>query len=173
MEFIGCRAGSRHLVKGPTVPPVGEPVGTSFPCCWTKPPIAGHFGSVAKSTTNQAISRSRFHPSSFNGYALARFFSGSLAHGNGPAPQSDPLQGPISVLGSGTGKSLEVLYAGDAPGLVAGVTQVNFRLPAVVDSFGSIFAFQMVQLQCGDAVSPPVTIAVSSPQILPSTISSR
>ncbi len=41
---------------------------------------------------------------------------------------------PVAILASpneadGTLQSLEVLYAGDAPGMVAGVLQVNFRLP--------------------------------------------
>ncbi len=41
---------------------------------------------------------------------------------------------PVAILASpneadSTLQSLEVLYAGDAPGMVAGVLQVNFRLP--------------------------------------------
>jgi len=42
---------------------------------------------------------------------------------------------PVSVLmginkgGFGIGSSLEVLYAGDAPGAVTGVIQINFRIP--------------------------------------------
>ena len=35
---------------------------------------------------------------------------------------------PVSVIGAGSNKSLEVLYAGDAPGSPSGVMQVNFRL---------------------------------------------
>ncbi len=34
---------------------------------------------------------------------------------------------PVSVLVDG--QNTEILYAGAAPGLVAGVLQVNFRLP--------------------------------------------
>jgi uncharacterized protein (TIGR03437 family) len=45
--------------------------------------------------------------------------------------------------------SLEVLYAGDAVGMVAGVTQINFQLPAQVESVGNL-AFS---LQIGEAYS--------------------
>ncbi len=52
--------------------------------------------------------------------------------------------------------SLEVQYAGDAPGLVAGVMQINFRLP---DSFapGGTFDFR---LQVGEALGGGGSIAV-------------
>jgi uncharacterized protein (TIGR03437 family) len=45
--------------------------------------------------------------------------------------------------------SLEVLYAGQAPGMVDGVMQINFRLPPA-DEESSTFGFQ---LQIGDASS--------------------
>lgn len=35
---------------------------------------------------------------------------------------------PVSVISTGTNESLDVLYAGDAPGSASGVMQVNFRL---------------------------------------------
>lgn len=47
--------------------------------------------------------------------------------------------------------SLEVLYAGQAPGMVDGIMQINFRLPPV-DEESPTFAFQ---LQIGDALSDP------------------
>ena len=60
---------------------------------------------------------------------------------------------PVSVLDAtdserGNQDSLEVLYAGDANGMVQGVTQVNFRLPKR-DGF---------QLQVGPARSEPFHI---------------
>ena len=63
---------------------------------------------------------------------------------------------PVSVLD--VADSLEVLYAGSAPGDVAGVMQVNFRLPASPDP--SSFA---VHLQVGDGLSDPVGIYVTGP----------
>ena len=59
---------------------------------------------------------------------------------------------PVSILGSAEGnpgRSLEVLYAGDAPEMVAGVLQVNFRLPERTN-LNLLWTFQ---LQIGDALS--------------------
>jgi uncharacterized protein (TIGR03437 family) len=51
--------------------------------------------------------------------------------------------------------SLEVLYAGDAAALVAGVTQINFRLPGHVDTSLNNVGFA---LQVGDLVSDAFSI---------------
>ena len=69
---------------------------------------------------------------------------------------------PVSILqydlpASGAISSLEILYAGDAPDSVAGVLQVNFRLPSQPGSLpGASF-----DLQIGDAISSPFTIYLS------------
>jgi uncharacterized protein (TIGR03437 family) len=60
----------------------------------------------------------------------------------------------ISVLGQ-NGESLEVVYAGDAPGLVAGVMQINFRLPTVLPP--KLFN---LQLEAGSALANGFTLAV-------------
>jgi uncharacterized protein (TIGR03437 family) len=61
---------------------------------------------------------------------------------------------PVSVLwGPG---SLEVLYAGNAPGLVYGVVQINFRLP----SQPNVYPGPSFQIQIGDAVSAPFSIYI-------------
>jgi uncharacterized protein (TIGR03437 family) len=49
--------------------------------------------------------------------------------------------------------SMEVLFAGQAPGLIKGLAQINFRLPAG----GETSEFQ---LQAGTALSDPFTIFV-------------
>ena len=55
--------------------------------------------------------------------------------------------------------SLEILYAGDAPDTVAGVLQINFRLPAQSGSLpASSFA-----LQIGDAISSAFSIYLVQP----------
>ena len=61
---------------------------------------------------------------------------------------------PVAVrIGSLTA---EVLYAGAAPGLVAGVFQINVRIPDLVAA-GSV----PLALTAGNASSPPgVTLAV-------------
>lgn len=70
---------------------------------------------------------------------------------------------PVSVLdirsetgGSGT-DSVAVLYAGDSPGMVTGVLQVNFQLPPQGILAASQFTFQ---LQVGAALSGRFTIFV-------------
>jgi uncharacterized protein (TIGR03437 family) len=62
---------------------------------------------------------------------------------------------PVSIVSGG--QSLEVLYAGDAPGLVFGATQVNFRLP---DSFTVGTTSLQIQLQIGPSVSAVMLLYV-------------
>jgi uncharacterized protein (TIGR03437 family) len=83
-----------------------------------------------------------------------------------------PVNYPVSVIGSNTanpGTSLEVQYAGDAPGLVVGVVQINIQLPKFL---GSIVSQGLppdaplqaaLQLQIGDALSPPFSIYLRCP----------
>jgi uncharacterized protein (TIGR03437 family) len=55
------------------------------------------------------------------------------------------------------GRPADVLYAGGAPGLVAGVIQINARVPADLAANGEV----SVVLQVGGAASQPgVTLAV-------------
>jgi uncharacterized protein (TIGR03437 family) len=63
-------------------------------------------------------------------------------------------------LGFGGGLSVEVLYGGDAPGLVAGVLQINFRLPAQPQVVVDPNPRALFQLQIGDAVSESFSIYV-------------
>ena len=55
--------------------------------------------------------------------------------------------------------SLEVLYAGDAVGLVAGASQINFRLPGQINSGLNNTGFA---LQVGDAFSGTFTLYLRS-----------
>jgi len=50
------------------------------------------------------------------------------SHDGVPAPAPDMLSAPVRVLLNG--QPLPALYAGSAPGLVTGVLQVNFQIPA-------------------------------------------
>jgi uncharacterized protein (TIGR03437 family) len=61
---------------------------------------------------------------------------------------------PVSVRVDS--RDTEVLYAGGAPGLVAGVEQVNFRVPADTRSGDAV----PLSVLAGSAGSEPVTIAV-------------
>jgi uncharacterized protein (TIGR03437 family) len=53
----------------------------------------------------------------------------------GGAPGAFPISVLTGVSGGGFAP-LEVLYAGDAPGMASGVTQINFRLPPTVEANG-------------------------------------
>jgi len=68
---------------------------------------------------------------------------------------------PVSMVAVGPvagGDSLEVDYAGDSPGEVFGLLQVNFRIPqSLAASTGSL----PVSLQVGAAISAPVSICVA------------
>lgn len=57
--------------------------------------------------------------------------------------------------------SLEVVYAGDAAGMVAGVTQVNFLLPAQVEYAVDYIGFL---IQVGDTQSGVFTLYLQTPQ---------
>ena len=72
------------------------------------------------------------------------------------ANSPSPPRLPVSVLNQNN-ESLEVVYAGDAPGLVAGVMQINFRLPAVLPP--NLFIYS-AQLEVGSAVPAGFAIAV-------------
>jgi uncharacterized protein (TIGR03437 family) len=72
---------------------------------------------------------------------------------------------PVSVLNSSYvstsgGYSLDVLYAGNAPGLVTGAIQVNFQLPQNLSAYGNCGGQITCQLQVGAAVSSRFTIFV-------------
>jgi uncharacterized protein (TIGR03437 family) len=86
---------------------------------------------------------------------------GPMDHGMVDGAISEPLLGrllmPASVsLGHLTPHDFgEVTYAGAAPGLVAGVIQVNFRVPAAHNGYGSCHLSCPVTLIVGNTASSP------------------
>jgi len=78
------------------------------------------------------------------------------------------VQTPISTYGAAvllqygpvTGSSLEVLYSGDAPGLVRGIAQINFRLPQQYVPILDPYPRLAFTLQFGNASSVPFSIYV-------------
>jgi adhesin/invasin len=94
------------------------------------------------------------------GSVVALFLTGAgltdppLDDGVPPAPPFPPLALPVEVRVSGT--PAEVLYAGAAPGL-AGVAQVNIRIPAIPPSDAAL-----VKLTVGGiGRDQPVTLSVN------------
>jgi uncharacterized protein (TIGR03437 family) len=69
-----------------------------------------------------------------------------------------PVSALNDPLGSSPGTSLEVLYAGGAPGMVLGVMQVNFQLPESFPPLSSV-SFRFA-LQIGATIGGVASIAV-------------
>jgi uncharacterized protein (TIGR03437 family) len=134
-----------------TVVPFGVPVGKtvlveveaggkkSAPLAVEIEPVAPEIFTVAGTSTAQAaalnqdgVPNSTDHPA-LQGSIISLFATGGgdvappLADGQlGPTPPS-ALAAPVQVLFGGVPG--EVLFAGSAPGLVAGVIQINARIP--------------------------------------------
>jgi len=86
----------------------------------------------------------------------------TLADSGSPALPVVAFSAPAFVIGTLPGPlSLEVVYAGDAAGMVAGVTQVNFLLPSQAEYGLDNVAFW---LQIGGASSELFTLFLQSPQ---------
>jgi uncharacterized protein (TIGR03437 family) len=103
------------------------------------------------------------------GLAAAINEDGTVNSAKNPAAPESVVSVWVSVLGNGGNVpvsvsafqqtflgSLEVLYVGQAPGLVMGVDQINFRLPAG----GATMSMLGLELQVGDAVSDGVFVCM-------------
>ncbi len=66
---------------------------------------------------------------------------------------------PVSMLAGND--SLEVDYAGDSPGEVFGLLQVNFRIPQPLPSAAAASGSLAVSLQVGAAIGAPVSVYVA------------
>jgi uncharacterized protein (TIGR03437 family) len=118
-------------------------------------------------------------------YAIAYNQDGTLNNDTNPAPRDsvvtlwatgtgladNPLpDGAIStsaavvnlpvVVSTASGAPLEVSYAGQAPGAIQGLTQINFRIPADASGYGLPFQF-WIYLQLGDAASGLTAVEVT------------
>jgi uncharacterized protein (TIGR03437 family) len=81
------------------------------------------------------------------------------------------LQLPVSVVNNGNSlgfgnvsESLQVMYAGQAPGEIAGMIQINFQLPPAGTSSNSF------QVQIGYAISAPFTVFSGLPPFTGSAV---
>ena len=87
---------------------------------------------------------SRLNPAKL-GSIVSIFASGGAVYGtDGVVAGADSLPGPalpVSVILSGTGATLPILYAGQAPEEITGLMQVNFQLPASASSPGSVTVY--------------------------------
>jgi uncharacterized protein (TIGR03437 family) len=101
------------------------------------------------------------------GWAVSIWATGAGAPGNLGFPPDGTIEPtqldllrhpalPVSMIANND--SLEVDYAGDSPGEVFGLTQVNFRLPQSLAPYTNSLS---VNLQVGAAIGAPVPVYVA------------
>lgn len=148
------------------VTPSGTIQGPTFLLRPSQPAVFGTSGSGTSLPAAIALNQDGSVNSAGNpalaGSAVSVWATGAGA-GTVPWPDGGLLSGvvgglllPVSVLyiGPTVGESLQVLYAGNAPGLVAGAVQVNFQLPANISGTVDL------ALQVGDAVSQSFSLFI-------------
>lgn len=138
--------------NGTRTAPLLFPVAPSFPAFFTAS------GSRAAALNQDGSANASSRPE-LRGRVLQLFATGGgltqpptqdgrLA--SGPAP----LLLPVSARIGGIPASVE--YAGAAPGLVEGMTQINLRIPLAAPAGDNV----AVDLTIGSAAAPPVTVAI-------------
>jgi len=151
------------------VTPGGDINGLTFLVKLSQPGVFCHPGTQYAAALNQDGSLNSASNGAAPGSIVSIWATGAGLSAPGPQPDGQIIPSPIGALltpqlpvavlagatyGSGLGlDSLEVLFAGDANGMVQGVIQVNFRLPANGD----------LRLQVGGAVSEPFNIYMRQP----------
>jgi uncharacterized protein (TIGR03437 family) len=138
--------------------PVSVPVAASAPAIFTS--NSSGSGQAAAFNQDGSVNGSA-HPAPI-GNVVVLFATGEGATspaGTDGKPAAVPLPKPVQLVEATIdGKPAEVQYAGAAPGLVAGVIQVNVKIPDGVSVGSSV----PVILRVGGTGSPSgVTIAVS------------
>ena len=136
------------------ITPAGTIAGPTLPIVPTLPQVSASIYGYANALNEDGTVNSFSNPAG-RGSIVTIWVIGGGAQSNTPdsvintAPGGNP--NPVSILTANPQivfefTSLEVLYAGDAPGLPSGVIQVNFRL-----SSGPPTNYQ---IQIGDATAP-------------------
>jgi trimeric autotransporter adhesin len=157
-EISGGNAQVIVTYQGQTTAPTTVPVASSAPGVFT----LDSTGKGQAAVVNQDGSiNSAGHPAPL-GSIISLFATGegsTSPTGVDGKPAQLPLPRPllpVTVIISG--QTVTPLYAGGAPGEVAGVMQVNVRIPTLVQPGTAV----PITLQVGNNTSAPVTIAVSS-----------
>lgn len=148
--LTGATAQFQVIRNGQTSAPVTVPVAAAWPGLFSMDGSGGGFGIIDADGTTSDYDGSTTAGSVVTFYATGAGQSLPASIDGVPTPQEGPYPRPalpVSVLING--QSAEVLYAGAAPGLVAGVIQINARVPETV--WGDDL---QVVLKVGDAISP-------------------
>ncbi len=147
--LAGFTATFQVVYNGQTSAPVIVPLAPSAPGLFSSDGAGGGYGIINPNGTT-----SYFDDSSVEGSVVSFYATGAgqmtPAVVDGAAVNGMPYPAPVlpvSVLIDG--QSAQVLYAGAAPGMVAGVLQVNVRVPDIESGFDL-----QVVLKVGDSVSP-------------------
>lgn len=153
--IVPSAAASRDRISLQVVTPSGTISGTQL---YVNPAAPGVFGNagLAAALNQDGSLNSALNPAAAGSVVTVWATGAGMpivppADGTIPASSAE-LQLPISILSTSSLTSLEVLYAGAAPGAVAGVVQVNFRLPERVLPGPDVDA---MMLQVGGALSIP------------------
>lgn len=143
------------------VTPSGISQGPVFAVRQTSPQIFKNAAGYAYAANQDGSVNSAAAPAA-PGSVVSIWMTGAGANATAPDNEIDPFGVltdslfPISVLSnassqqSGAELSLEVLYAGAAPLMASGVTQVNFRLPAEI-RFGH--GSMLLKIEAGTEIS--------------------
>jgi uncharacterized protein (TIGR03437 family) len=142
---------------GQVSPPVLLPVAVTAPAVFTAD--SSGVGQAAAINSGDGSLNSPAHPAAI-GSVITLFATGegqTNPAGVDGKLAGDPLPSPLlAVTVTIGGQKADVQYAGGAPGEVAGVMQINARIPAGITTGDAV----PVVLQVGDEKAQPVTIAV-------------
>lgn len=137
--IVPTATAARETTTISIITPGGTVTGPTVAVQATRPQVFGSINGIATALNQDGTLNSLTNPAT-KGSIVAIWLTGGGARSNTPdnmiatALRGNPY--PVSILASDPGipfptpTSLEVLYAGDAPGQPSGVIQVNFRLPS-------------------------------------------
>ncbi len=145
----GSTAQFQVLYNGQESPAISVPVAAAAPGLFSSDGNGGGVGVI-----NQDGNASNFDDVSPPG-SIVTFYVTGVGQTTPPSVDGSTSSGPVAptpvlpVTVLINGQSADVLYAGAAPGLVAGMLQVNIRVP------DSAWGYELqVMIQVGDTISP-------------------
>jgi len=162
--IVPAATAGRATTSISVITPAGEIAGPTLPVVPTLPLVFSYASGFAMAENQDGTLNSFSNPAAA-GSVVAIWLTGGGAHTDTPDNQINAtLAGnpyPVSILATdpriplAEPTSLEIRYAGDAPGLPSGVIQVNFVLPA--------WAGYSYEIQIGNWSTPFTLFALAAP----------
>lgn len=162
--IVPAATAGRSTTSISVITPAGTIAGPTLPVVPTLPQVFSYTTGFAMAANQDGTLNSFSNPAAA-GSVVAIWLTGGGAHTDTPDNQINAtLAGnpyPVSVLATdpriplAEPTSLEIRYAGDAPGLPSGVIQVNFVLPA--------WAGISYEIQIGNSSTPFTLFALAAP----------